>query len=385
MSFAFVQGDTDTSGVKKTRILYVDHAPVIGGAELSLLELVETLGPEYEVGVVCTNACPDFIAMLEKAGAQVFQAALPRMRGLSSALSVWKCVREMCACIRSFKPDIVHSNTVRAHVASAIAARICGVKVVWHIRDFTFPIRLYRMLLDLVDHVIFVSDAIGEVYGADCVEAKKSVVLNGIVPPDMDTGAARNDIRAEFGISPDAPVASCVGLLHPWKGQDCFLRAAALVKKRIPEARFLIVGDGPCDTYKTGLAELASDAGPDGTVIFAGFRHDALSFMCASDVVAHTSLDPEPFGRVLIEAMSVGTPIIASPYGGPAEIIEHGMSGLLVSPSDTEALADAICRVMSDVELARSLVNGGRERFDSAFHQDIETAAILDVYGGILS
>ena len=368
----------------RTRVLYVDHAPIIGGAELSLLELVETLDSQYEPAVVCTDTCPDFVRMLSATRAEVFVSRMPRIRGVLWLAALMQCVTGLRRLIRQFEPDIVHSNTVRTHIVSAIAARLCRVRVVWTVRDFTFPIWLYRLLVGLVDRVICVSCAIERVYGTGRVSKKASVVLNGILVPPLDISAERARIRSEYGIPENAPLVVSVGHLVPLKGQRYLLQAALAVNGRIPDARFILVGEEQSQSYADELKELASETALNGSVIFAGFRHDALSYMCASDLVAHTSVEAESFGRVLVEAMALGKPLIASPYGGPAEVIEDGVSGLLVTPTAVDELADAIVNVLTDADLADKLSRGGRARFEECFDQKRETEAVQGVYNDIL-
>ena len=366
------------------RILHVDHTPLIGGAELSLLELVKTLDSRCKSAVVCTDACPEFVRMLKEAGMDTFIARMPRIRGVGAVTALARGVAELRRAIRRFKPDIVHSNTVRTHIISAIVARLCRVRVVWTIRDFTFPIWLYRLLVGLVDRVICVSRAIERIYGTGRVSKKASVVLNGILVPSLDISAERARIRSEYGIPEKAPLVVSVGHLVPLKGQRYLLQAALAVNGRIPDARFILVGEEQSQSYADELKELASEPALNGSVIFAGFRHDALSYMCASDLVAHTSVEAESFGRVLVEAMALGRPLIASPYGGPTEVIEDGISGLLVTPTAVDELADAIVNVLTDADLADKLSRGGQARFEECFDQKRETEAIQHIYNEAL-
>jgi glycosyltransferase involved in cell wall biosynthesis len=291
---------------------------------------------------------------------------------------------DLCRAIRQFKPDIVHSNTVRAHLISLIAARLCRVKVVWTIRDATFPVRLHRLLADRVDRVICVSRAMAETYPLARHPERLKIVLNGIIRPSVDSGVERARIRSEFGIPEDSPVITTVGILTASKGQEHFLEAARLIKRRIPQTHFMVVGGEPDEAYAAKLKEMAACPELEGSVSFTGFRRDALSFLCASDVVVQPSVEPEGFGRVHVEALSVGTPLVSSPYGGPSEIIEDGVSGLLVPPLPVEPMADAVVKVLMNSDLARRLAEGGRKRFDECFDQDRETQAVQDVYVDLL-
>lgn len=309
---------------------------------------------------------------------------MPRLRGAGSVPAVPTGLSAMRKLIRRCRPDIVHSNTVRAHLISVVAARSCRVPVVWTIRDFTFPIGLYRLLVRWVDRVIFVSGAIEQVYGTRETAGKCSVVLNGILIPKIDVEAERKKVRTQLNIPEKAPLVLSVGQLVPQKGQDRFLMAASRVAKQIPSAYFLIVGDGSDDDYRARLAELAAQEELGNRVIFTGYRSDVISITCAADVSVHSAVEPEAFGRVLVEAMALGVPLIASPYGGPAEIIQEGVCGLLVDPQGTDRLADAIVAVLSDEALATKLSVGGRAKFEQCFEQTRETEAIQGIYDGLL-
>jgi glycosyltransferase involved in cell wall biosynthesis len=177
-------------------------------------------------------------------------------------------------------------------------------------------------------------------------------------------------VRAEFRIPENAPLAAIVGRLQPWKGQDVFLRAAAAVMQRIPNARFIVIGGAamPGDReFEAKLKGTARELGIGERVVFTGERHDIPDIMAAADVVVHASVDAEPFGLVVIEAMTAGRAVIAANAGGPAEIIEQEKSGLLTEPGNDAELAAAMRRVLSDSDLRRRLGRGAVERVESRF------------------
>jgi glycosyltransferase involved in cell wall biosynthesis len=177
-------------------------------------------------------------------------------------------------------------------------------------------------------------------------------------------------IRQEFGFEDDTPVAAIVGRLQPWKGQDVFLRAAAAVMQRIPDVRFMVVGGAamPGDReFEAKLKGTARELGIGERVVFTGERHDISDIMAAADVVVHASVDAEPFGLVVIEAITAGRAVIAANAGGPAEIIEQEKSGLLTTPGDDAELAAAMIRVLSDRDLRQRLGRGAVERVESRF------------------
>ena len=371
------------SGRKPATVLLVDHSPVVGGAELSLIEIAETLSPRFMPIVVCTTDCKSFVELAVEKGIQVFSIPMPRLRGAGGPLALLRSLISFSRLVVRLKPAIIHSNTVRSHIVSAFVGRLCGVKVIWTLRDFDFPMWLYRILSPLVHRVVCVSEAVQNLYGL--ANGKTRVILNGVTRPSLDRKQERARIRKEFGIPENAHLAVCVGRLIEWKGQEEFLRAAAVTKKLVSDAYFMVVGEGPSESYKQTLKSIASAGGLDGQVIFTGFRKDALACICAADLLVHASNEAEAFGRVLIEAMAVGTPLIAAPRGGPSEIVENGISGLLVDPADSEHLGRVMASVLTNRELSARLSEGGLSRFERFFDQAIETRAVEAVYDELLA
>lgn len=373
---------------KKTRVLFVDHTPILGGAQISLLELLETVDRDlFDVAVACSNRCEEFLESAEKTGAKVFVVKFPRLRGnfVSLPLRYIGTTTNLVNVCRKFKPDIIHSNSVRTHIYGATAAKLTRAKAVWTLRDFEFPKRVFARLVRWADAVISISEAIHRNYDGGHNYPHLHIVPNGICAPQFNRSAARSQVREEFRIPDDAPVAGSVGRMLPWKGQLEFVKAAAKVSSKLPEARFILMGNVDSLEYKTEVEELAKELGIGDKVIFPPFRRDILRCMCVFDVLVHTSKEPEPFGRVLAEGMSVELPVIASPFGGPAEIIEHGTSGLLVNPEHTDELAEAIYRVLTDKAYASRLAAKARQVFDEKYDQAIETKAVEDIYRSIMA
>jgi len=362
------------------KILHVDPVHMLGGGQLSLLELLKTFDPRYLSGVACGDSHAEFVGALRSTRAEVFPTYVPNLKRVLCIPALARGVASLRKVIRNFKPDIIHSNAGRAHVLSAIAGRLCGVPVIWTMRAPDLPLPIYRLLVGAAEKVIFVSRHIASAYKRLPCDDKVCVILNGILPPSINANLERARIRKEYAIPHNAPVVASVGRLEPWKGQDHFIRAARIVKAMLPDARFLIVGDGRSKPYRQRLQALASQNSLRGSVTFTGFRPDAISCMCASDVVVHTSTLPEPFGRVIVEAMAVGVPVIASPYGGPSEIIEHGSTGLLAPPESVDELADAVIKILSDKEYAHRLAINGCAAFQERFHQRRETEEVQRIY-----
>jgi glycosyltransferase involved in cell wall biosynthesis len=169
------------------------------------------------------------------------------------------------------------------------------------------------------------------------------------------------------------------------KRPDILIQAAPLVLAEFPAARFLIVGGTHAAPpgYYEGLVQLVARLGLQERVIFAGFRHDVAEFYPAFDVLVLTS-QGEPFGKVLIEAMAAATPVVGTALGGPLEIIQDGVTGLLIPPGDPAAVAGAIVELARDPERARALGRAGRAWVQGRFGIEKYTTDIEGLFGSVL-
>lgn len=191
------------------------------------------------------------------------------------------------------------------------------------------------------------------------------------------------DVRTALGWPHDALVVTIAGRLESWKGQDVFLRAASDVSRDVPQARFVVLGGalyGRDHAYAAALPRLASALGIADKVAFTGHRDDALAVVAGSDLVAHCSTTPEPFGMVVVEAMALGRPVIASNTGGPAEIVDSGHTGLLVRPGDPDVLAQAMRRLLSNPPERTAIGQAGRAVVHDRFTAEQMTRALADIY-----
>jgi glycosyltransferase involved in cell wall biosynthesis len=169
-----------------------------------------------------------------------------------------------------------------------------------------------------------------------------------------------------------------VGRLVEWKGPDRFIAAAARAGKEMPQARFMLVGDaifGEKD-YVDELKTMASRLDLDERMIFTGFREDVLEIMAGLDVLVHASLLPDPLPTVLIEAMALGLPVVGADGGGVREIVEDGVTGLVVPPGDVEAMSQAMVEILSHPNEARDMGAAGRERASRLFDIDRQSRSL---------
>lgn len=285
-----------------------------------------------------------------------------RFRELGSTV---RTLRALVAVARERGAKAVVSHQSKGHVYGGLAARRAGLPEIWwqHAMPRRSPVDLVSALVPS-DVVVCESDDVLARQRRLTPRRRLAKVHAGVPVAEIarrrGSGAA---IRSALGWE-EAPLVGIVGRLQPWKGQEVFLRAAARIAARCQDARFLVVGGavlGSEGSYPGDLRRLAGELGLDGSVCFAGHQEDVYPWFDVLDVVVHASIG-EPFGLVLVEAMALGKPLIATDAGGPTEIVEDGRSGLLVPPGDPGLLADAVERVLRDQGLADALGKAASER-----------------------
>lgn len=362
------------------RVLFVDHAGVLGGAELSLLDVASGLGER--TAVVLLSDGP-FREALEERGVAVTVQPLGAMSAVKkasiaispgAAFDVWRNARRLAG--RAEATDVIYANSQKAFVVAALAGDMAGRPVIWHLRDILGPPHFSAVTTRVgiwlanryAARVIVNSAATGRAFVvAGGNESLVRVVYNGVDPAPFDA-AARGPgpaLRAELGVPPGAIVAVHVGRFHPWKGQQVLLRA--LVEAPGVHAWFVgapLFGE---HRFAADLCALAATLGVAERTRFLGFREDVPAILSAADLVVHSSVFPEPFGRVIVEGMLAGKPVIAANAGGVAEIVTDGETGFLVPPDDPAALANALHEVVREPARAARIAARGCQHARSEF------------------
>ena len=367
------------------RILFIDHAAVMGGAEWSLLDVARHFAAGSRV--VLFEDGP-FRARLEAAGVGVevldAPASVSRVRRQGGVLhdvrslpGVLKLARQVAKRARGY--DLLYANSQKAFIVAALAGRWARRPVVWQLRDLLtdahFSDSHRRLVVRLANRwaarVLANSEATAAAFVAGGGKAGKvRVVHNGIAPePFVSVERAEvGALRDELGLR-GVPIVGVFSRLAAWKGQHVLLEALAAFP---PDVHALLVGTALFEeeAYAATLRRRAETLGLADRVHFLGFRDDIPALLHLVDVVVHTSTAPEPFGRVVVEGMLAGRPVVAAGAGGVLEIIEDGTTGLLVAPGEAGALAQAIDHLLSNPETARTLADAGQaaalERFSLA-------------------
>lgn len=377
---------------RRLRVVFIDHCAQLSGGELALLRLLPALD-DVDAHVILGEEGP----LLDKLGAAGISAEVLPMpeaaRGVQrdrvrpgslpvAALTGSTCyVARLARRLRSLRADLVHTNSLKAALYGGAAARLAGQVVVWHIRDrvadgyLPGPARVVvRAMARTLPHAV-IANSRSTLECLGTVGVPQSVIYSPVppVPADRRTGREHgNDAVLRVGI---------VGRLAPWKGQAVFLDAFAAAFAGDHRAEGLVIGAALFgeDGYQQELERRARSLGIRDRVDFRGFREDVVDELQTLDVLVHASTLPEPFGAVVVEGMAAGLAIVAADAGGPAEVVTHGVDGLLYRPGDVPALASALRLVAADRSLRARLGSAARRRA-ADFEPALIARQVMTVY-----
>ncbi|HRJ70801.1 MAG TPA: glycosyltransferase family 4 protein [Terrimicrobiaceae bacterium] len=378
-------------------ILFIDQSGQIGGAELCLADLAE----HRKDGRVVLFADGPFAQVLRRRNVGVEILALPggasRITKQASPAALAATIPGLCAHVlalrrRCREADLLFFNTAKALIhgtaANVLPRRPCihHLHDLWDRRHFSgVNIRLLTAAANRADTVIANSRATADQFLRAGGRSRVEVIPNGFDPRPFDRAPAGAIRELRHSLSPSGrPVAAIFGRLSRWKGQDILLRAAW----DLPDLEVWIVGEamftGDDHAYAGELRSLAADPALRDRVRFLGFRDDIPELMRAADIVVHGSVSPEPFGRVIAEAMLARKPVVASAAGGPLEIVEDAVTGLLVPPGDPAACRAAIAQLTADPAAASAMGERGRVRAETHFALPVVLAQTDAVINALL-
>ena len=370
--------DREPADGGRVRVVEVLATGTNGGAQEHLYSLVTRLDPEcYDVRVVSLSHGSS-VRRLQKAGFDVTVIDEPDDR---------LAVRALADELAPFQPEIVHNHMYRAEVVGTRAALLLGEKgcrrpaiisTVHSSRVRCIEDRqTLRQLTPLMDRLIVVSKAIDhKIREEGRVGAPISLIYNGVDLQRYNHQQPCCTLHEEYHIPAEAQIVGVVARLEPEKGHRTLLEAWPLVLAAVPSARLLIIGEG---SERDSLEAEVASLGIDGRVVFTGRREDVPAVTAALDVAVLPSYR-EAQGLSVLEAMALSRPVIASRVGGIPEMIEDGVSGLLVEPHDCDALAAGIIRLLTDHPLADMIGYRGHELVHDRFCIELMVQSISDLY-----
>ncbi len=362
---------------RPTAILVVsNHGAIVGGGELSLMDLLRGLDRDRWAPVLVVPDEGDVAARGRDLDLPVHVIALPTLRrpGPGSVRSVNALVR----LARASDAALIHANGSRAMAYAGVAGRLAARPTLWHVRIAESDGLVDRALCAIATVVIATSRAVARRF--PWAPAKIRLIANGIDLERFTPRPQSGVLRAKLGVPSSAPVALSIGRHVAEKGYRHLLDAAALIERAKPGVHWILVGNGELRSEleaQTRRLHLGSQ------VHFTGWREDIPDVLALSDVFVLSS-ESEGFGRVLVEAMAMNRAVVATAVGGVPDIVLAGETGLLVEPANPVALADAVRALLDDPARAARLGAAGRARAESTFRRGAHVDAVERVYAEVL-
>lgn len=371
----------------------------VGGTERQVVNLARALDPSrFELHFGCFRRWGELLGEIAEYGIPITECRVTNLYNLIA----WKERLRFARYLRRERIEVVHTYSFYANLFAIPAARLARVPVVVaSVRDLGVELtplrrRVQQLVCRLADRIAVNSEAVKQYLIADGHDPEKIVVIpNGIDLSRFPGRFSDGRIRHEFGLPRHAPLVAVFARLVPMKGVEHFLEAAALVAQRIPEARFLVVGDQWLVAqdgaivrdvaYRNELQRHAEHLGLDGRVVFTGFRLDVAELLSEIAVSVLPSVKGEGLPNAVLEAMAAGVPVVATNVAGNVEAVDDGVTGFLVPPRDEHALARAICELLENPALAARFGAAGRERVVRHFPLERYARTTEDLYLDLLA
>jgi glycosyltransferase involved in cell wall biosynthesis len=374
-------------------ILFIHHANDMYGADFGLLNALQSLDLRrfYPVVILPSDMPKGMLTVeLDRRGVEYHFAPLGILRRkyfslraiIPHAVEFLRGVAYVRRAARHHDVALVYVNTIVA-VSGAIGGRLAGIPVLWCVREILFapsPVRwaLYRALGLCADSIVCMSRAIRDslLKEAPNLSAKTVVIYDAMSVRESRRTGHEIGFRQELGIPQDAPLVGMVGRISHWKGQEILVEAAGLVLRNHPDAHFVAVGSYFADEshYLRKLQSLIHNLGLNGRFHLVDYRTNVTDVYRALDIFVLPSRKPEPFGLVTVEAMKQGRAVIATNHGGSCELIQDGVTGVLVPHSDPKALETAIDLLLTDQglreEIGRAAAIYAETHFSPALHAE---------------
>jgi len=359
------------------RILFLHHTALVGGAELHLLSVARHFRDNSSVVLFADGS---FRQALETAGVSTrvfpskWAASGVRHQDPSFTMANISGVLRLAwlTAHAARDADLIYANSPKALLVLSVARLVRRKPVIWFLHDLLdekhVSPRAIRLLIRTANRTATRILANSSATAAAFVSAGGRsdlvrVVYDGFdAAPFMDTNVDLSALRAELGAD-GSPVIGVFSRITQWKGQDVVLRALVKVSSLVA----VFVGEAEDPASGDEVRRLARELGIADRVKFLGFREDVPQLMRVVDCIVHVPTDPEPFGRVVVEGMLARRPVIATRAGGIPEIIENGVSGILIAPGSPDELAEALRRILSDPEAAAEMAANGHARALACF------------------
>ena len=372
-------------------ILHIHTLPIISGSGLNTFLSMKGMDRNiYKVELACAPGGRLIDLVREnQMGVKTFKNLVQPLHPVKDILAIL----DLIFFLRKKRYHIVHTHNSKAGFVGRLAAKITGIPVVIHtVHGFAFHDQesVWRQLLfrnlekfasHMCDKMIFISQPLVDWALREKIVLRGDKIAKIYSGIDLDrfrpvTEEEKNRVREKWNIRHDDAVIGIVSKLWEGKGHEILIRAFKEVKKDIKVARLIIVGEGPLYSM---LNDLVDRLGLSDSVLFTGFQMDVAEIISSFDVVVLPSYF-EGMGRVLLEAMAMGKPVVASRVGGIPDLVKDSVNGFLITPGDVKELSDALKKLLNNKGLANIMGRDGRKGIIDKFSTDVMVRSISDIY-----
>ena len=358
----------------KFNVLHTESSDGWGGQEIRiLLEAQELIKQGHKVTIVC----PPHSGLAQRASKADIPTVFIKFRHIFDVFAIWKIIR----LIKKKDIHIVHTHSSIDSWIASVASKMAGVPILVRTRHLSVPIATH-----MLNFVYRMPDAIittGESIRRRMIEVNKLdghrivSIPTGVQLDKFNPNITASYLREELSIGEQTPIITMVAVLRSWKRHEVFLESAKWVLCEFPQARFLIVGDGPgWERIHGKIMEL--NLGKN--VIMTGHRENMPEILSATDVAVLTSERYEGVPQAVLQYLAMERPVVATDVGSISEAIQHGKTGILVPPNDARNVAEGVLRLLNDEKLARRLGKNGRKLVEERFSSQAMMEATLNLY-----
>lgn len=396
----------------KVNILYVETGLGFGGAVTCLAALLKGLNKErYHPIVISSHNDISTRRLIEKTGVQfLYVKKYQREKTVNMflckvlkygkvikgivliAVRISEKIREVPFCVRLMKIikkhniNMMHLNTgVNVNLDSIVVSKLMGIPCICHVRGDIYSCFEAKLIAKFVTHFIAISRFVKKSI-VDLVGTPQNIAISydGVDLDECERMRGEFEIKKTNQYSFGKHNVGLFSCLLQWKGHKVFIKAIEILVKKgdARDCNFFIVGDSPDgkSKLKEELTVLTNRLGLSDYIFFTGHQDNVYQFMDRMDIIVHTSIEPEPFGRVIIEAMALGKIVIATNIGGPLEIIQNGVDGILIPPCKPKVLAEAISSLLHDKPKWQNISKCAQETARKRFNLDNYIKEVEHVY-----
>lgn len=351
------------------KILYIDRPlEPPGGGQNSLLLMLQYLDKAKYESLVFMPFESEFANWLKEKNI-AFQIVPPR---------------SLYFAIKQVNSSIIHCNSAATRYTFwvALISKFLKLPFIWHVRVAESGGWRDKVIAFFSTKIIVVSDAVKGKFSWINNKDKVVKIYNAVETKIFQSGLNASSLYEEFGIEKEKSIVGIFSRIEPWKGHILFLDSAKIIKDKVKNVKFLVVGEGE-KKFKKQLMGYVTKLGLNDDVVFTGFRRDIPHLMNLCDVIVSPSVEPEAFGRTIIEAMACGIPVVATDVGGPKEIINNNEDGFLV-PLSAQQIAEVIGKLLKDKFLCEYISKNALQKVVDEFTIEKQLRQVEQLYDEVI-